>query len=150
MTTEEELTKYAERVHREQELFEYIEHHGVKGQKWGVRKKRGDRSAFKKSGDAKKAGELKRKPASSLTNKQLKAANERINLEQQFKRLNPTRVSSGKKAATELLATIGIGVAVFNMVNSPAGKAAIAAGKKVLEPRKIAKVAKILSTSGPG
>lgn len=107
----------------------FLEHHGVKGQKWGVRTKS---SGHKSSSESKKTSALRSKPVHSLTNKQLKTANERMNLEQNFKRMNPSKVASGKKAATEILATVGIGVAVFNLVTSPAGKAAVAAGKKVL------------------
>lgn len=106
----------------------FLEHFGIKGQKWGVRTK--SRSGSKPAGDAKKA--QRGKTATSLTNKQLKEANERISLEQQFKRLNPGKMESGRSKANEILATVGVGVAVYNLANSPAGKAAIAAGKKAL------------------
>lgn len=106
-----------------------IEHSGVKGMQWGVRKAAKGKSA-PMSGDAKKTAKLKAKSVSSLTNKQLKEANERMNLETNFKRLNPTKVSQGRKAATEILATVGIGIAAYNVVKSPAVKALMNVGKK--------------------
>lgn len=114
----------------EEEAVIFLEHHGIKGQKWGVRRK--SKGSVKVSSDAKKVAPLKGRHVSTLTNKQLKTANERINLEQQYKRMNPNKVESGKRHVLEALATIGIAVSVFNLATSPAGKAAISAGKKAL------------------
>jgi hypothetical protein len=110
-------------------VIEFIEHHGVKGMHWGVRKARG---SVKPSSDFKTVAALKARPKQSLTNKQLKTVNERLNLERQFSNLNPHTLSVGKKAALDIVATIGAAATVYNLVKSPFGKAAISTGKKFL------------------
>jgi hypothetical protein len=128
VTTETELAEYAERIHMEAELNEWIEHtvlvasleqmtqseeevldflehFGVKGQQWGVRKPRGDRSAFKK----------KAKPTlpdlSKMSNEDLRAAVSRLQLEKQFRDLSKpqskTFTGRGSKFAAEVLKDIG-------------------------------------------
>lgn len=108
----------------------FLDHHGIKGMKWGIRNK--ERSGRPASGDSKKASELRKKPLSSLTNNQLQTLNTRMNLEQNYKRMNPKFHQVGKKRAEEILGTIGIGVTAYSIYHSPAGKAAIAAGIKLL------------------
>lgn len=112
---------------------EILEHHGVKGQKWGIRN---DRPSSGKthplSGDSKRAQELRTRPVSSLTNKQLKTLNDRMNLEQNYKRMNPSKHAVGKKRAEEILATVGIGVTAYNLFKSPAGLAVMKVGTKLL------------------
>lgn len=112
---------------------EFIEHVGVKGMHWGVRKDRG--SVRPSSSESKKVSELRKRKPHQLTNKQLKLVNERLNLEQNFKRMNPGPAKAGKEIAAGILGTIGLGVTAYNVVHSPAGKAAIAAGKKFLRIR---------------
>lgn len=66
---------------------DFLEHYGVKGMKWGVRRRsRGEASDDSKRTDtvrdkAKKGG------VKTLSNAELQAAINRMNLEQQFKRL---------------------------------------------------------------
>lgn len=111
----------------------YLEHFGVKGMHWGIRK---DRSSVKTSSDHRKVSELKKRRTPQLTNKQLKVVNERLNLEQNFRRLNPTRVQQGHAAAKSILAGIGTLSALVTLAQTPAGKAAIAAGKKAIKFKK--------------
>jgi hypothetical protein len=112
---------------------EFIEHHGVVGMHWGVR-----RSVSKTTGklatsaDYRKVAALKKKPTRQLTNHQLRTANERMKLEQNFSRMNPGSVKKGAEAAAGILATIGVAATAYNMVKSPAGQAAVALGKRVL------------------
>jgi len=111
----------------------FLEHHGVKGMKWGTRrsKKQLERAA-KQSPEHKNVRALKGKKSSELSNQELKAINERLNLEQNFHRLNPTTVQRGHNAVKGVLAIAGTGAAVYSMAQSPAGKAAITAGRKAL------------------
>lgn len=102
----------------------YLEHYGVLGMKWGKRKKK------LPSVDARRADNLRKKPVSQLTNKQLKELNQREELERKWKQAHPNGFTKGKALFTTTLATAGLGVAAYNMVNSPAGKAAIAVGKE--------------------
>lgn len=106
-----------------------IEHHGVKGMHWGVRSARTPR---KQSSESKKVSELIKKKPHELTNKQLKTINERKNLEQNFTRLNPSTVKKGLLAAGAILSTATLAANFYNIMNGPAGKAAIAAGKKFM------------------
>lgn len=63
----------------------FLAHHGVKGMKWGVRRK------APASGDAQKSLDVRTKSKGgnikSLTNAELQLAINRMNLEQNFKRL---------------------------------------------------------------
>ncbi len=111
---------------QDEEVTAFIEHHGVKGMHWGVRK----RTPLKTSSDYKQTAPLRKKKASELTNKQLKNVNERLQLETKYKQLNPSSAKKGKMAAAEILGTIGIGVAAYNLFHSPAGKALMTIGRK--------------------
>jgi hypothetical protein len=103
----------------------FLDHHGVKGQKWGIRHPRSE--SHSEEHTTTKA--LRNRPVSSLSNAELKKINERLNLEQNYKRLNPTAVERGKKKAELIMGTIGVSAAVLN---TPVGRAAIAAGKTAL------------------
>lgn len=119
----------------EADVSAFIEHYGVKGQKWGVRKKPGSTSL---SDDAAKAlaskSKIKTQGLSSLSNKELQDYITRVNLEQNYKRLSSTSTfkSSGQKFVVETLRDYGkqqaknllisksadVGKAVFNLVKS--------------------------------
>lgn len=108
-----------------------LEHYGTKGMRWGVRKSRGGKT--KSTSESKKASDLRKRPIHSLTNKQLKAVNERLQLEENFNRLNPSNTKKGEQAAKRILATAGLGVAAYNTIKSPAGQAAVTTGKKFVQ-----------------
>lgn len=116
-------------MNENEKVKDFIEHHGVKGMRWGVRR---SKAAIKRSAESKRVSELRARPKQSLTNKQLRIVNERLNLEQQFSRLNPTTVAIGHNAVRNTLAIVGTAATLYNIVNSPAGKAAVAAGKKFI------------------
>lgn len=107
---------------------DFLEHHGIKGMHWGIRNK--ENSLRKISGDYKTSQALRKKSHSELTNKQLKTANERGNLEQNFHKLNPSRIKVGRKAVEELFATLGVGAVAYNLFKSPYGQAMMNLGKK--------------------
>lgn len=112
-------------------MEDFLEHYGVKGMRWGVRKE-SKTSATPKSEDYIKAKQLKRKPTSSLSNAELKFLNERLSLEQNAARLNPNSVKKGRDFAKEIVATVGVVASVFSLSKTPLGKAAIEQGKKVV------------------
>lgn len=125
----------------------FLEHYGVKGMKWGVQRssskvpmgstqlvdrKPGKRvkvaggKGFKPHEDAVSAATARRVATKSttdaLSNKELQALVNRLNLEQQFVRLNPTK---RKKAQTVIKGLLGAGKTANEMVafnNSPAGQ----------------------------
>lgn len=111
---------------------EFIQHYGVKGMKWGQRKRSARQEAaraaqFAKrkppSDDFKKSRELKRKGARALSNAELKEVNNRLNLEQNFNRMNPNAIKKGQLAVGAVLAIGATANAAIQFANSPAGKA---------------------------
>jgi len=119
-----------------QDLDTFLEHHGVKGQKWGRRNKK---VPVKPSKDHAEVAKIREKHIHALSNQELKTINERLNLESNYDRLvNPKKTqSAGKKKAKEILAAAGLtsgAGAVKKFLKTPAGKAAIARGEKATRP----------------
>lgn len=113
-----------------------LRHYGVPGMKWGHRKARG--SEVKSSTDRKAVDTIRKKPVPSMSNKQLKAVNSRLELEKKYSDLTKQqtsidKVKKGNEAAKAILAVGGTGIAAYTMANSPAAKAAIRLGVKVIK-----------------
>ena len=111
-------------------------HFGKKGMKWGQRK---SRAPVKVSSDYKKTAPHRGKKVHQLTDKQLKDVNARMNLEQNYRRLNPSKVQRGEAAAKNVLRTAGVAVSLAALVNSHGGRLAIAAGKKAVQSSSLRK-----------
>lgn len=111
-------------------VMDHLEHFGVKGMHWGVRKQR-----MKNPGhpDHQAVADLRKMPLHELSNQQLKQLNERRNLETNFQRLNPKSGSKAKATAGAILGTATLGVTAFNIINSPFGEFVSESGKKFLE-----------------
>jgi hypothetical protein len=107
----------------------FIEHHGVKGMKWGIRH---PKNRVKVSSDFKRTAPFRGKKPHQLTNKQLRAVNERINLEQSYRRMNPSKVQQGASVAKGILAVGTTAASAYALMNSPAGKAFRNVGKKAV------------------
>lgn len=102
----------------ENELY----HYGVLGMKWGVRKSQSKSSSSKRkneqrklSDDAREASVIKKKSIGQMTNAELRKANERTRLEQEYSRLNPSTV---KKGFTFVVATAGVMNTALNLYNN--------------------------------
>jgi hypothetical protein len=105
-----------------------LAHYGIKGMRWGVRRKEGsDGRVIGKAGGSKRpasndhreAQELKKKKLSELSNSELRKLNERMNLEQNYSRLmqnNPSSMGRGLKVTQDLLKAAG---QAYNTYNSP-------------------------------
>lgn len=115
--------------------LDFLEHYGVKGMKWGVRNEKRPNH----SGDFKSTKKLRNRNPHELTNRQLKTINERINLEQNYRRLNPSTVSKGHSAVKGILGGLTTAASLYSLIQSPAGKAAIAAGKTFIAGTKVLK-----------
>lgn len=78
-------------------------HHGIKGMKWGVRRKRTTLVSTKpkkrssQSEDHIRAKQLKKKKVSQMSNAELRELNNRLQLESQYKNLKRQNVSAGRK-----------------------------------------------------
>lgn len=100
-----------------------LSHHGIKGQRWGFRrfqKEDGSRTAagkkrdrdrdrdYEKSEDHKSSRSSKSKGPDSLSNDELKKLNERLRLEEDYKRLTaPEKVEKGESWIKGALAKAG-------------------------------------------
>ena len=80
-----------------QEILNELEHYGVKGMKWGIRKDRSSKSSGTKKKSARSEARAKKKKAAAaskaasnpknMSNEELRKRNERMRLEQEYKRL---------------------------------------------------------------
>ncbi len=114
----------------------FLEHYGVRGMRWGVtntiRSVSKSKPKKKTTGDHRKSREIQRQRTPQLTNRQLELANKRLNLERNFNRLNPGRITRGQAAVAGILGTLGVATSAYNMSNSPAGRAAIRRGRQMM------------------
>jgi hypothetical protein len=81
---------------------EELAHAGVKGMRWGKRKKL---STERKQGNAERAAA--RAKTKTMTNEELKQAIDRLKLEKEYKQLNAHEISGGQKLVMEILRDVG-------------------------------------------
>jgi len=104
---------------------EALEHYGIKGMRWGVRKKR----SRTPSASSKETSALRKKKAFELTDEELKKVNKRLNLEKQYKEATASSANKlAKKAVAGATLTVLTAAIAAGMTN--AGKAVINYGKK--------------------
>ena len=104
----------------EKELY----HHGVKGMRWGVRRAKKQSSM---SDDAREVANIKKKQIHQMSNAELRKANDRLNLEQQYSRLNPSAVKKGAAFVAKTAVATGT---VLTLTNN--GSKLINLGKKFI------------------
>lgn len=111
-----------------------LEHHGTKGMRWGVRKRRSEAARAAKFGpqapEHARARELKKKPLSRLSNEELKELNTRTNLEQSYRKMNPSTIKKGENLAKGLLSTVKLAGDLNNLLSSDTGKRLTTKGEK--------------------
>ena len=101
-------------------------HFGVKGMRWGVRKASPSGSgtkSYKSSRDYNAANRLRRKAkqsgAKSLTNKEMKMVNTRLELEKKYNQLNPSSLEKGKRVLSTTVSVVGGVTALYAVTKSP-------------------------------
>lgn len=81
-----------------------LQHVGVLGMKWGVRR---SRSSSDGSADHRQAKALRKKKLKDMDNKDIQALVSRQSLENQYKSLNPSAIAKGARIAKNALGVIG-------------------------------------------
>ena len=118
-----------------------LTHFGVKGMRWGVRKKQEPVSTgvakTPMSSDAALTSKISTKARtsgmSSLPNEELFALNQRLQLERQYSALTALPATkSGMDKVNDMLKVVNTVNNVIKIVQSPVGKAAISLGKTVI------------------
>ena len=118
-----------------------LTHFGVKGMRWGVRKKQEPVSTgvakTPMSSDAALTSKIRTKARtsgmSSLSNEELFALNQRLQLERQYSALTALPATkSGMDKVNDMLKVVNTVNNVIKIVKSPVGKATIALGKTVI------------------
>lgn len=101
-------------------LTDFLSHYGVKGMRWGVRKKpvRRDTSTVSEARNA-----VRGKRLNQISDKELQAYINRLNMEQQFSRLNKNKVDRGHDHVKKVLAVGATVNAAAAFAVSPAGRA---------------------------
>ena len=118
-----------------------LTHFGVKGMRWGVRKKQEPVSTgvakTPMSSDAALTSKIRTKARtsgmSSLSNEELFALNQRLQLERQYSALTALPATkSGMDKVNDMLKVVNTVNNVIKIAQSPVGKAAISLGKTVI------------------
>lgn len=85
----------------ENNIEEFLMHFGIPGMRWGVRRKRNT------SADNDSARSIQKKHISEMSNDELKKLTTRLQLERQYKDLNPSTIAAGRKLVANITADIG-------------------------------------------
>lgn len=115
-------------------------HFGIKGQKWGVRRYQNRDGSYTSAGkkrkrvmsdDAREAYTINKKHRSEMSNAELRKVNERIRLEQEYSRLNPSKIKKGLAYVGAVAGVLGTISTLYENTNR--AKKAIDAGKDIVE-----------------
>jgi len=110
-----------------------LKHFGILGMRWGVRRERGPDGRVGKSqgsGDYQKAQKLKNRGMKNLSTKELQDLTKRMQLEKQYKELNPNTVAQGKKIVKGVVAAGTTVASAYALTKTPLGQTVIGAIKK--------------------
>lgn len=118
---------------------DHLAHYGIKGMKWGVRRYHNKDGSYTNAGkrrrrsqnsdDYEETRSLRRKSAKQLSNEELKKLNKRLNLESEYRRLNPRGIFRGQQAARTLIGLAGTIGGVYAISGSPW----VESGKEILK-----------------
>lgn len=112
---------------------EFLQHHGVKGMKWGVRRSQAelDRAAGRtpskgRLGSSSRKRKSSAPPASSMDDNQLRQRINRLQMEKQYNELTASKTGAGRKFAKKALGTAGTAIVVSQLTKG--GNKAVDAG----------------------
>ena len=106
---------------------DFLEHFGVKGMKWGVKKSE-NRVKVANSSDHNETRAIMKKSVSAMSNAELQRVNTRRQLETTYSQLNPAAITRGQKFANNAL---GIAKTTGKIID--AGKTVYEIQKNVME-----------------
>lgn len=107
-------------------------HHGVLGMKWGVRKKGSSGvTKYPRSDDYKHSRQLKARGTKALSTKDLKELTSRMQLEQQYKTLNPNSYQQGMKFVKGLVAAGTTVASLYALTQTPLAKKIVESVKTI-------------------
>lgn len=101
---------------------EVIEHYGVKGMHWGVRKTAN--ASVPASKDHTVSRDLMAKPVHSLSNQEIETVNKRLGLETRMSQLNPSKLDKGVNMVKKIIGLHGTAKAAQALIPkkpNPAG-----------------------------
>ena len=101
----------------------YLAHHGILGQKWGVRRYQNADGSLTSAGKARYNNDGTKKKAKDMTDEELRSANNRLNAERQYNEL--TRSNSVKIGASIVGSMAAVAVSEI-VTNGKLGKSSVA------------------------
>lgn len=104
-------------------LGEFLDHHGVRGMKWGVRKRRNESKRSRTFGSK---GKKPVDPLKDMSDKDLREILNRLQMEQQFKNLSTPKRSAGAEFAKSVALSV-VRTQVSNAANAGIAKGIAAA-----------------------
>lgn len=113
------------------DLDDFLAHYGIRGMKWGVRRSRAElaktRAGHEPSSDASAArrtqAQVKKGGIGSVSNADLRALNERLNLEKNYKSLTSSKQKDGQSFVEKVVKGGKTMNDVYKFYNSPVGTA---------------------------
>ena len=107
----------------------YLVHHGILGQKWGVRRYRNEDGTLTEAGKARYSTDGKRLDPRNMSTKQLQEANNRLSLENNYRQMTGRKVTASSTFTRDNAIKIGAaaGKKLVNKVLLASGSAAITA-----------------------